>query len=250
MKKIVLAALLVGSSYAVFAQTDTSVTNKTNTTNTTMDNGMNNTMMTTADYNAFSTYTATPPDYMHSYVLRDYPTAADLKWRQEGDWWHGYYLNNGMPSHVYYTTGGNTFTVALPVRQSWVPDDVVSKAVTLYGPMLYDINTVKGTNSQDIYTIRILENGQMSTVWMDANGNKALDVYRMETTSDNAAMGTGTTEVQTSTTTEVNTSTDMNMNNSKDTKTKIKVKNADGTETKTKMKDGKVKTKTGTQPLE
>lgn len=225
MKKIIFSMILAGSGCVAMAQTDSMyVTN-------------DGVLSTTSDYNAFSTYTAIPPDYMSSYVLRDYPTAADVKWRQENDWWHSYHVVNGVPNHVYYNAAGQTFNVALPVRQSWVPETVVSKTVELFGPVVYDINAVRGTGTNEIYTVRLLENGQLSTVWIDANGNRVMDVHRMETSSENAALGTGT--YQTTTPSSVET-----MNFDKDTKVKIKVENSDGTETKTKIKNGKVKTKT------
>ena len=176
--------------------------------------------------------------------MRDYPAATNLHWRLDNtDWWHAYYVDaNNMPMHVYYNTGGNTYTVSLPVKQTWVPEAVVTKSVQLYGPVLYDINMIKGTNKQDLYAVRILENGVASTVWMDENGNKVMDVYRLETTTDKAAMGTEQT-----TTTEMKMETD----NSTETKTKVKTENSDGTETKTKTKtkDGKTKTKTKTEPM-
>lgn len=231
MKKIIFSMLVAGFSCAAFAQVDTVISTNTDATVT------NGTITTTTDYNAYSTYIATPPEYMSSYVLRDYPMATDVKWRQENDWWHGYYMNNGVPNHVYYNSAGQTFTVALPVRQSWIPETVISKAVELYGPVIYDINTMKGTNNQEIYTVRLLENGQLSTIWIGEDGTRIMDVYRMETSTENAALST---DVQTTPATP--TSTEMNID--KDTKMKIKVENSDGTETKTKIKNGKVKTKT------
>jgi len=229
MKKTILAMILAGSSCAVFAQEDSA---------------KNVTLMTTSEYNAYSTFTAMPPTDVHSYIMRDYPAATDLHWRMENtDWWHAYYLdNNGMPMNVYYNMRGNTYTVALPVKQTWIPDAVVTKAVQLYGPVLYDISSIKGSDKQDIYAVRILENGMTSTIWMDENGNKVMDIYRVEP----VVTETMNTEVVPAGT-EVKTETDMN---STDTKTKVKVKNDDGTETKTKTKNGQTKTKTsGTEPL-
>jgi hypothetical protein len=229
MKKTFLAMLMAGCSCGVFAQEDS-------VKNTMVDN----TLTTTSEYNAFSSFTATPPYYVNSYVLIYYPAATNLHWRLDNnDWWHAYYLdNNNMPMHVYYNTGGNTYTVSLPVKQTWVPDAVVTKTVQLYGPVLYDINAIKGTNKEDIYAVRILENGVASTVYMDENGNRVMDVYRMETTTDDAAMQSVETEMK--------TESDMN---GTDTKIKTKVKSSDGTETKTKTKNGNTKMKTsGTKP--
>jgi hypothetical protein len=256
MKKTLLAMLLAGSSCCVFAQVEDSVkktmTDNTQTTTNNTQTTTDNTLTTTSEYNAYSSFTATPPVYVNSYIMRDYPAATNLHWRVDNnDWWHAYYVDaNNMPMHVYYNTGGNTYTVSLPVKQSWVPDAVVTKAVQLYGPVLYDINMIKGTNRQDVYAVRILENGVASTVWMDENGNKVLDVYRMETTTtDNSTMSSDMNQSSTTTdATQMNAGTDMN---NTETKTKVKTKNSDGTETKTKTKtkEGKTKTKTSTDPM-
>jgi len=253
MKKLFMTMLVAGSSCAVFAQEDSMRT----TMGTVGDSSVittdpsinaNGSMTTSSDYNAFSTYTAMPPEYMGSYVLRDYPGAADVKWRQENDWWHGYYVTGGTPAHVYYNTAGQTFTVALPVRQSYVPETVVSKAVEMYGPVLYDINTIKGSSKEDVYAVRIIENGQLSTVWIGEDGNRVMDVYRIETSTDNAAMGTENIQpgvtTEASMTTDAGSSANMNVSTDGATKTKIKTKNSDGTETKTKIKSGTTKTKT------
>jgi len=251
MKKIFMTMLVAGSSCAVFAQEDsmrTTAGTMGDSTVITTDPSMNanGSMTTSSDYNAFSTYTAMPPEYMGSYVLRDYPGATDVKWRQENDWWHGYYVTGGTPSHMYYNTAGQTFTVALPVRQSYVPETVVTKAVEMYGPVLYDISTIKGSNKEDVYAVRIIENGQLSTVWIGEDGNRVMDVYRIETSSDNAAMDNQSmqTGVTTDGTITTDAGTNMNTTTEGNTKTKIKTKNSDGTETKTKIKSGTVKTKT------
>src|SRR5690606_4261391 len=101
---IFFSVFLAGSSCVALAQVDSMKTTMT-------DDGI---MVTTTDYNAFSTYTATPPLYVNSYILKDYPTATDVRWRQEGEWWHSYHVNNGMPVPVYINDAGESFNVALP----------------------------------------------------------------------------------------------------------------------------------------
>ena len=217
MKKTIIALMVLGSSYTVLAQEDTAM------------------LRTEQSYNAFSYFTAVPPLYVESYVVRDYPTAADVKWRQAGEWWHGYYVTNGMPTHVYYNAAGQTFNVALPVRQSLVPDAVVVKAVELYGPTVYDINAVRSTDDEEIYLVRILENGTLSSHWITLDGEKVIDVYRIDSTDPmHSEMRTESEVIETKIKEKVDED---------DTKTKIKTKSSDGTETKTKIKNGKVKTK-------
>lgn len=232
MKRTLLALLLAGSSFSLFAQTDSLRTNTTDQTTT------NETLSTNTSYNAYSTYTATLPTYMESYVLRDYPAATGVRWQQNGDWWHGYYVNAGVPTHMYYNGAGKTFTVALPVHQSYVPDAVVAKAIDMYGPVMYDINTIKGTNNQDVYLVRIIENGQLTSQYMAEDGSKVIDIYRVEV----ADKDLNTLNMTPSTTTDANTSTDMNVTD-ENTKMKMKMKESDGTKTKTKVENGKVKIK-------
>jgi hypothetical protein len=226
MKKIFLAMFMAGSGCVVFAQDETM-----NTTT--------NTLNTNASYNAYGTFNAIPPDYVNSYVLRDYPTATEIRWQQSPDWWHGYYVTNGQPMHIYYNTAGLTYNVALPVRQSWIPDAVVSKSVEMFGPSLYDINTVKGTNKQDLYLVRTLENGQLANHYIDESGATSIDIYRVETVDNNAAMDNSGMDNSVNTTVTETSSTDMNTQG----KTKIKTKTSDGKQTKTKIKNGKVTTK-------
>ncbi|HEY0354877.1 MAG TPA: hypothetical protein VGC29_01655 [Flavisolibacter sp.] len=233
MKRTILAMLLVGSGCAVFAQDDS----------LRMSTTSDNTAMTTStEYNAYGAFTATAPDYVSSYVVRDYPAASDVKWRQAGEWWHGYYIENGQPNHVYYNNAGQTFRVAIPVRQSLVSEDVVTKIVDLYGPMVYDVNTIKGTNGQEIYHVRLLDNGQIVHQYLNADGTKAIDIWRTDVADPELHSGmnvnsAGTTEVET----ESNIK-EMKIKRDGD-ELKIKTEYKDGTETKTKIKDGKVKTK-------
>ena len=283
MNKTNLMMLLAGSTCAVFAQNDTTNrntgTNGTTGTNTNMGNntynnnngsmngtwGTNSSMSSNNSYNAYGTFNATAPDYLQGYVLRDYPTATDIRWQQSTDWWHGYYMNNGQPVNMYYNTAGQTFNVALPVKQSLVPDAVVSKAISMYGPMLYDITAVRGTNGQDIYMVRTLENGQVASQWMGEDGTKVIDVYRVESNdamnhsmnntgsynSNNGTMNNGSqmTNGQSSDQSAMYGSSDMNSSTSgtntstgKD-KLKIKTKSADGKVHKTKLVNGKMTTK-------
>jgi hypothetical protein len=239
MKKTFLAMLLAGSSVAVFAQTDSLKTDMSNP-NTTQS------MTTNSSYNAYSTYTATLPTGMQTYVMRDYPAATGIRWQQSGDWWHGYYVNAGMPVHLFYNERGQTFTAALPVHQSYVPDAVVSKAIDLYGPVMYDINHIKGTSGQDVYLVRILENGQLSSQYMAEDGSKVIDIYRTEVADKDLNSMNVTTPATTTdsnvTTENAKITTDVNAVDDA-TKMKTKTKEADGTKTKTKMENGKVKIK-------
>lgn len=252
MKKILLSTVLAACSWAVFAQ-DTTMNNTNNTTT----NGMNSTMNTnnsmnnqtygttsTSSYNAYGI-----PNYVEMNFQASHPNISNLMWdASTADYYHGYYNDpaTGRYTHVYYSTDPyynvsyypervTGWSVSLPVLQTWVPDEVVSQASNLYKQNLYDITAMKGTQGQDIYQVRLRENGELRTVWMDANGTAVTDIWRTED------MNTQTATNTTITTTESNAAM-----NSTDTNTKVKTKTkmSGGSEIKTKTKNGKTKTKT------
>jgi hypothetical protein len=176
---------------------------------------------------------------------------------------------------MYYNGAGQTFTVALPVRQTLVSDAVINKANQMYGPTLYDVTAVKGSNGQDIYLVRTIENGQIVSQWMGEDGTKVIDVYRTESTDamnnmngnsntnssmNNSSMNNSQTNTNTdqsvnsNTTNTTDNSSDMSNSNTNTTdsgttsgtgkdKLKIKTKTSDGKIHKTKMVNGKVTTK-------
>lgn len=221
MKKTLLAICMAGASCGAFAQETGSTTDMTSS----------DTLSTYGTYSAYGVYA---PDYIQSYVVRDYPTSSNVMWRQRGDWWEAYYLDQtGMPQHVYYNTPGNTFMVALPVKQTFVDDQVTHDAINLFGPSVYDITMMKGSMGQDVYQVRLLDNGVLRTEYMNPDGTKTIDVYRVETSPMNSV--------------DMNvapvTTTDESMDTNTSGKSKIKIKNDDGTETKIKTKNGQTKVK-------
>jgi len=212
MKKTILAMLMAGSSCAVFAQVDSM------NRGTTDQNLPGSTLNSNNSYNAYGTFNASAPDYVSSYVLRDYPMATDLHWQQSADWWHGYYQNSGQPMHVYYNTAGQTFTAALPVKQSLIPDAVVSKANSTWGPSLYDITAIKGSSGQEVYLVRTIENGQLSSQWIGEDGSKVIDVYRVDNTdpmmssTTNGTNATMSSDINSSSNGTINSSNNYNSN--------------------------------------
>ena len=247
MKKILLSTVLVASSWMLFAQEDT--TNRTNTTNNTTNQQMNTTTnqntsdpmyntTTTSNYNAYGI-----PNYVQMNFQTQHPNVTNLTWTAPtADWYHGYYSDNaGRYTHVYYSTDPyynvqyyperiTGYTVALPVLQTYVPDAVVSTAANLYKHNLYDIAAMKGNHDLEMYVVRVFDNGELKTVWMDANGTALTDLWRVEEMDNTADVN-------------VQTSTDTNAAMDKDVKTKTKTEYSNGTEIKTKTKNGKTKTK-------
>jgi hypothetical protein len=263
MKKTILALALL-SAGAVFAQTDTTRTNSTTTNNTTnstentnmntntntnMDN--NGTLTNSSAYNAYANYTTTAPGYMNIYLQRDYPAASNVWWTQSGDWWHSYYMNGNQPMHVYYNQSGTSYTVSLPVRQNLVPESVIGKVNQMFGPTVYDVTTVRGSNGQDIYLVRTLENGQIASQWIGEDGSKVIDVYRVETTDMNSVNGMNN-NMNSNTNTNMNISTTDNSTNTMSTDANANTTNSTNTQTmktKTKVTDNGKKVKTKTKPV-
>jgi hypothetical protein len=261
MKKIFLSAVLAVSSYVMFAQDNTNQNNNTNNSNKTTDQQMNtstdqnNTNLNTtstqfnnsssANYNAYGV-----PNYVQMNFQTQHPNVSNLTWAAStADWYHGYYSDaNGRYTHVYYSTDPYYnvkyyperivgYTVALPVLQTWVPDAVVTTASNLYKQNLYDIAAMKGNNSTEMYVVRVSDNGEMKSMYMDASGTAVTDFIRVEEPIN-------TVDVNSSISTDTNAAMDNSISTDPNAKVKTKTKMSDGTEIKTKTKDGKTKTKT------
>lgn len=208
MKKTILSLILIGGSCMVFAQNETRDTTTRPTTNTyDSSRNMNNTNMNTGiqtpasnsgdslntnssmssnnAYNAYGTTSVNIPYRAQMNLQKDYPSANNITWTQSGDFYHGTYLNNGRYSHIYYDDRGNTYSVSMPVTQTYVPDDIMNRVTTMFGPMVYDVTTLKGDSAhQNIYQIRTLENGQVKTQWIGDDGSSIMDPFRAETSAD------------------------------------------------------------------
>ena len=65
-----------------------------------------------------------------------------------------------------------TVFAALPVRETYVPNDVVKKLINEYGPRLYNITQMKDKDGNVEYCINIKDNGTMK------------EEYKKETSSE------------------------------------------------------------------
>lgn len=278
MKKTILALTLVGCGAVAGAQDSLK-------TNASMQNSNQNAMelgnrqVSTGMYNAYGP-ALNVPSSTQSYLLRDYPMATNTTWETSGEWYRANVINNNRNMQVYYAPNGNSYSVALPVIQSWVPEEVVTSALNMYGANIYSVNKIKGASGQDLYQVTLLENGMSRMEYLNPDGTTvaAVDVFRTddmqmntatgawENSSNNAAMGTqsssttnGTTITNGSTTNnEMNTGSDVNTTTTttsdmNTTTSDMGTTNTDmsaGTKTKSKVTnaDGsqtKVKTKDG-----
>jgi len=228
------------NSYGIWNNGSTTNMNGTTTMNgtTNMDNAN---MSSTGSYNAYGTsVTALPPNVNYRFS-QDFPSAMSnsYSWNQYGDWFHTQYRANGRSMHYFYNQRGDGYALALPVIQTYVPEDIIDKALNKYGSTLYSISMVKAVDTGNVYQLGIIERGQLRTEYLNDAGATVANVWRTEdmntagslTTSDaNAAMGT-----------DMSTSTDTNVSNT-DKETKVKWKE-NGVKTKIKTEGGKVKIK-------
>jgi hypothetical protein len=288
MKRTFLAMALLAGSCAVFAQTDTTTNTTTNTTNmdnNTMSNNssnMNSTNSTTTNSNmtssgSYNAY-ATAPSNVQMYFTRDYPAASNVTWQQAtniwnqgnaamntSNYWVATYNTAGRFNRVYYDYAGNHYLVALPVTSTWVPDDIVNKVGSLYGANIYDITSLKGANGQTVYQVRVLDNGQSRTEWIDDAGNKVTEYYRTDdmnngTTNDmnnsnmnnsnmnNSNMNNSNMNNMNNSNTNSSTNTDVNTNTTTTTTNDMNTSNQGTIKTKTKREGDKTKTKTKRLP--
>lgn len=247
MKKILLSTVLAATSWALFAQDTTNRTNNTTTnqqmntsTNQNTSNQMSTTTTTTSNYSAYAV-----PNYVQANFQAQHPNVSNLAWdRSTADWYHGYYTDaNGRYTHVYYSTDPyynvkyyperiTGYIVALPVLQTFVPDAVITTALNQYKQNLYDITAMKGNNSTEMYVVRVNDNGELKSMWMDANGTALTDYWRIEEQPM-------TTDVNASTSTDTNAAMDQNSSSNNSSM------NSDTNKTNT---DAKTKTKTTGSP--
>ncbi|HEY0057588.1 MAG TPA: hypothetical protein VGB56_00550, partial [Flavisolibacter sp.] len=199
MKRTILSMLLLGSTCALFAQT-TGTTQSAPPDRRAMDTMFSatgddqaeqtTTNTSTGTYSAYGAYTSinSAPTYIQYSFTQSYPTATNVTWHQATDWYRASYMVNGRNMNVYYGPNGSSYAVALPVIQSYVPEDVISRAMSTHGQNLYSITGVKTAEGQDAYHVTLIENGQTRSEWVGADGSTIANAYR--TDDANAAQGT------------------------------------------------------------
>lgn len=262
----------VWNSSANWNANPNSPTASNNASTSTSNMNADGTMRSTGDYSAYGG-TAVPylPANVQFRFNQDFPTTANtpFSWNQYGEWFHTYNMNNGRLTQYFYDSRGNGYALALPVLQSYVPENIVANALSKYGSSLYSISTVKtnGNDSTGTYQIGLLDRGQLYMQYLDENGVTVGDVWRVEevdstgvmTSETNAAMGSdmnSTNQSTMSNTSDMNQSTGTNQTQSQSTDpssqvTEIKTKEgkteieyADGSQTKIKTEKDKIKIKT------
>lgn len=160
MKKIIVTALLIAGSITMMAQ-DNPVIVRVNT----------------GVYPAISV-----PYFIRADFETRYPGITVIAWEPVDVMWRASYNNNNRITHVYYNTAGVSYNVTLPVINGFVPEDVISKAISMHGNNLYGITRMKARDKSDVYQVRLLENGKGKIVWMDVDGKHIMesDVYKVK----------------------------------------------------------------------
>ena len=156
MKKMILAVALLTTGIAVSAQKELT--------------------FKASDYNA---YTVPEPILVKFQTTYTAP-AIGTTWTAMDGYWRATYINaNNRVVHVYYSMEPYYlvpvpdrvvgYTFALPVTNTFVPDNVIQAAVNRYGVNLYSITQLKTTDNADTYQVSLLENGTLRTVWLNAD---------------------------------------------------------------------------------
>jgi hypothetical protein len=171
--------------------------------------------------NSYNAYGTDIPYNVRSSFNRDYQGSDNVKWQQSNEWWHASYSNNGQNYNRYYNAKGQSYSVALPVIETQVPTDVASKISSMYGPAVYDITKVKGYNNQDMYVVRILDNGQIRTERINEDGTQYKDSISTGMNNGEQSGNTGTwnnnQNTQSNSQTAISGSTDTTINGNNST---------------------------------
>ncbi len=128
--------------------------------------------------NATSNPSYTVPYFIRSDFETRYAGVTVIMWEPVETWWRASYNNNNRIKHVYYNSAGMDYSVSLPVITGFVPEDVITKAISIHGINIYGITRMKSANGIDVFQLRILDNGKTKNVWMDANGTTVTDIYK------------------------------------------------------------------------
>lgn len=206
MKKPIITLLFLGGSLAVCAQDTTS--NATDTYRNTQQsdvtspvhqnkdihqgnhtmnqhtmNDRGTTITSTQAYSAYAPATNIPANINKNFS-NEFPEATDAQWEQSNEWWRVRYRQNNQDMTMYYNNNGQGFSIALPVMQTYIPDDVVSKVRSMYGYNIYDIMQIRGVKDTAIYHVRILDNGQLRSEYINAEGMAVTEIYRTESSDE------------------------------------------------------------------
>ena len=202
--------------------------NTTTDMNTVNDNSAGSSV-SSSSYNAYGTVAVDVPSTVRYSFQKDYPTVTNAQWYQtpNGQLRVMYKDANNQDMDVYYYgNSAQSYMVSLPIMQSFTSEDIVAKAKSMFGLNVYDINRVKAANEEYVYHLRLLNNGQMKSVWLSEQGTEvaSTDVFRTADANADIIEETNTTTNSTNPVTEnktpdpaaTNTNTNSDGNTSKE----------------------------------
>ncbi len=195
MKTLILSLLLTGSSLALWAQdtipgkdtTGTDTTGAVGITGQPQDTDTVNTMRSTGAYGAYGAVNV--PTTIQNTFQSQYSNASNAVWERDTatNMWKAKYTSGGRILNVFMNESGSSYTLALPVIQSSVSENVISSAINKYGFNVYDVLQLKTGDSQYVYQVRLIENGQVRTVHMNEDGSDATYTYAVHTSEADSA---------------------------------------------------------------
>lgn len=147
-----------------------------------------NTMRSTGAYGAYGNV----PTTIQNTFMSQHPSAANATWEKDTatNMWRARYTTGGRIMSVFMDERGNSYSMALPIVQSLVSENVISSAINKFGPNVYDVLQLRTSDSTYVYQVRLLENGQVRAVHINEDGSDATYTYAVhETDSAGTNMG-------------------------------------------------------------
>ena len=97
-------------------------------------------------------------------------------------------MNNDLNNRTAAKDMNNSIAPpALPVLNTYVAPDVLSKTTGTYAKGLYSITQVKSALGENAYQVTLMDNGQPTYAWVNESGAAVANVFRTpETDSMNA----------------------------------------------------------------
>lgn len=161
MKKIIFSVMIAAASLSLYAQETQEVTVYR--------------LSRSTSYPGYSV-----PPAIKANFEKTYPGVTVISWDPIQTYWRaGYKVENSI-TYVYYDEKGVNYRASLPVIQNNVPEPVVTKALDIYGPIVYGITKIKSANGGEVFQLRLVENGVTRTTWMDAEGKTVTDVFKVK----------------------------------------------------------------------
>lgn len=179
MKKIILSLLICGSTFTLFAQEmSDSAQSKTKIKNNKAKTKDENGKMKVKD-NGDMNSTGDAKTKIKDDKIKIKDADGKVKVKGEGNMNSGTEnsgmmngsMNTSTNTNVLIINGWKTDPANLPVVGNGVTPDVVTNLKNKYGTNIYDIKQIRSTSGQNIYVVRVMENGGMRTDYVGADGN-------------------------------------------------------------------------------